>query len=753
MLPYLPYFVAILLLFGSGLAAGRSYCDNFCYCDSKYHWICRVPKSTFQSIDLDQLPSGLRKLELINLQLKKTDRLLRFRNLIELRLRNVGLNELPRSFLQMHLLSLDVSNNNLKKLTNTMLQMPLLEQLDLSKNQLTSIDHQFDHLSSLKQLNLSSNLISRLSESSFRNLTKLQYLNLKSNRIHQIELGTFYQLHNLVKLVLDNNMRLDHLKLDLFELRMRSLHLSQTNLTSIPQSINEHIRELYLDRNLLERLTIGDFEHLTNLRSLHLEHNQLREIEFDTFGRMSYLVELYLSSNHLLQVPEQLPPKSLRVLSLSDNLITELNCTYLKHLLQLDTLDLSTNHIQALDTGCFSSFINIQHLDLSENQLTTVDEQFSNLKQLQSLNLSGNELIRLSARSWLGLENLKQLELSFINGRRMSCFDDVYIFHQLPQLQVLNLTASPFLVNCLIDYHHLSELKSDLSDSSDLMTNHQRKHQNLKENQREYQKMNHIENPMKRIDFNEIVFPNLETLIAKDVNILGKLNLTRLQIILPQLVILDLQNSSFNCDLVTLKQITNLINESVESSIQLVNLDEWTCAQPKRVRNRKIVDIIFTNQTSNHHFKRLFIESTNIEKLRKLNALIDYTQPKAHQLVNLKHQIKWSKLMSSDAESQFVNNQSFLFFNTSNYSTLVNVFAYTLVGLFIAILTHQIARRLKFRSKFSSFIRSYNANPLANKSKRFKHVNYSKQHDDVFIITQCSSSDFQSSSEEPLLNH
>ena len=682
-----------------------------------------MPRSqaTVQSIDLDQLPDTLRKLELSNLQLKRSNKLIKFRNLIEMRLRNVSLNELPKNFLQTDLLTLDVSNNQLKKLTSTMLQMPALEQLDLSKNQLTNIDHLFDHLSSLKQLNLSSNLISRLSEFSFHNLTKLQYLNLKSNRIHQIELGTFYQLNNLVKLVLDDNMRLDHLKLDLFELRMRSLRLSQTNLTSIPQTINEHIRELYLDHNQLERLTIGDFEHLANVRILHLEHNHLKEIEFDTFGRMSYLAELYLSSNHLLQVPEPELPKLLRVLSLSDNLITELNCSHLRHLIQLDTLDLSANHIHTLDTVCLSSFVNIQHLDLSENQLTNVDEQFANLKQLQSLNLSGNELIRLSARSWLGLERLRQLDLSSIK-RKLPCFDEhrLFIFQHLPQLQTLNLTSSPFLVDCLIDLQddQLSDLK--VSNSSIRRQS---------------------------IDLtDDLVFSSLEKLIAKDLNLIDRLNLTKLQMIMPQLVALDVQNSTtFNCDQQSLKRLANLINESVKTTIQLINLDEWVCTVPKRLKNRKVLDLILANQTTNHHFKRLFFDSVGFDKLNKL--MDSGGQPKAHQLVNLKHQIKWSKLMSSDAEMQ-QSNQPLLFFNRSRYSNLINLFCCTVIGVLLVGLAHQIARRLRIKVKLSSWIRSH----YASQNNRFKHVNYSKQHDDVFIITQCST-DFQSSSDEPLLKH
>ena len=714
------YLIVVLLVFGRPTDGRSAYCDHFCHCDSRLsHWICRVPKvSQSVSIDLDQLPvNSLRKLELTNLQLKQSGRLIKFRNLIEMRLRNVSLNELPRNWLQSQLVTLDLSNNNLKKLTNTMLQMPALEQLDLSKNQLTSIDTLFDHLSSLKQLNLSFNLISRLSEHSFRNLTQLQYLNLKSNRLHVVELGSFYHLTNLVKLVLDDNMRLDHLKLDLFSLRMRSLHLAATNLTVVPQSIDEHIRELYLEHNLLEHLTIGDFEHLTSLCVLHLEHNLLSEIEYDTFGRLAYLVELYLSSNHLLQVPQF--PKLLKVLSLSDNLITELNCSSLAHLVHLTTLDLSANHIQTLEADCLASFDQLQYLDLSENQLTSVDNlQFAALKQLQSLNLSGNELIKLSPNSFLGLENLKQLELSSIRRPLASCFNEVtrqFIFDHLRQLQILNLSDSPFLADCIFDYDSNSYSNWNASASS----------------------------PARRkqpISVSDKLL-NLEKLIAKDLNAVHKLNLTRLQRNLPQLSALDIQNSTLNCDNANLNRLTVLIGEHLKGSLQLVGLDEWTCSEPKRMRRKRIIDLILPNQTADHH-RRLFADTDRLYR----DLRFDY--PKANQLVNLKQQIKWSKLMSAE-EAQLAlkldQDRPLLFERTGHYY-LINLFCLTTLGVLLVVLSHLIIRRLQMRRKLNdrltAWFRSCRTNPTGG-HHRFRHVNYSKQQDDVFIIAQSSSADLE----------
>lgn len=717
------FFIAILLLFTGRPADGRSaYCDHFCHCDSRLsHWICRVPKvSQSVSIDLDQLPANsLRKLELTNLQLKQTGRLIKFRNLIEMRLRNVSLNELPRYWLQPQLITLDLSNNNLKKLSNSMLQLPALEQLDLSRNQLTSLDFLFDHLSSLKQLNLSFNLISRLTEYSFRNLTQLQYLNLKSNRLHVVELGSFYHLTNLVKLVMDDNMRLDHLKLDLFSLRMRSLHLAQTNLTAVPQSIDEHIRELYLEHNLLERLTIGDFEHLTNLHNLHLEHNLLSEIEYDTFGRMGYLVELYLSSNHLLQVPQL--PKLLKVLSLSDNLITELNCSNLAHLVHLTTLDLSANHIQTLDADCFASFAHLQHLDLSENQLTSVDNvQFAALQQLQSLNLSGNELLKLNPKSFLGLENLKQLELALIRRPSAVCFNEVtrqFIFDHLRQLQILNLSASPYLADCMFD------LNRDYDSNTSSVTSSPA---------RRKQPIAGSDKPM---------LLNLEKLIAKDLNVVHKLNLTRLQRNLPQLAALDIQNATLNCDSTNLNRLTDLVREHLKSSLQLVGLDGWVCSEPKRMRRKRIIDLILPNQTADH--KGLF-DSDRLQVYRDLR--FDYAQPRANQLVNLKQQIKWSKLMSAE-EAQLAlkldQDRPLLFDRSRHY--LMNLFGLSAIGLLLVVLSHLIVRRLamrrKLNDKLATWFRSCRTNPKPSRHHRFRHVNYSKQRDDVFIIAQSSSTD------------
>ena len=80
------------------------------------------------------------------------------------------------------------------------------------------------------------------------------------------------------------------------------------------------------------------------------------------------------------------------------------------------------------------------------------------------------------------------------------------------------------------------------------------------------------------------------------------------------------------------------------------------------------------------------------------------------------------------------------------FNLIINlIFCILLISLIIG-LSHLIISKLEIITKFNNLFRSY-----YKPNKRFKHVNYSKQQDNVFIITQQCSNDSQSSSEEPLI--
>lgn len=172
--------------------------------------------------------------------------------------------------------------------------------LDLSHNNVNEIKAEtFGTLTDLKLLNISYNNISVINENVFKNLTILEILDLSGNPL----LGTKYELikgslnsiffSSLKKFVMTSS-NISTLPQDAFlsARELQYLDLSENNLNLIPvlpekliyfkasnNSINsidivpfqktEHLKDLYLDNNvLLNDIDIDAFESLKNLRNV-----------------------------------------------------------------------------------------------------------------------------------------------------------------------------------------------------------------------------------------------------------------------------------------------------------------------------------------------------------------------------------------------------------------------------------------------------------------------------------------------------
>lgn len=189
------------------------------------------------------------------------------------------------------------------------------------------------------------------------------------------------------------------------------------------------VSQLDLSRRKLENLILNHFgsenEDFLNLISVNCSQNSIQAIEINFFVGFKNLKRLDLSHNELKVFPiESFKGLVFDSLNLSHNKIPELQIDKARSLLigSYGVLNLSHNQIQRLPNFFnFSLFAYGSELDLSNNQLTELnpalvleqlpDGQFNSRCNLQTLNLSNNQIKSISKEVLSVLKTIKSSSL------------------------------------------------------------------------------------------------------------------------------------------------------------------------------------------------------------------------------------------------------------------------------------------------------------------------------------------------------
>lgn len=163
------------------------------------------------------------------------------------------------------------------------------------------------------------------------------------------------------------------------ESNIKVLDLSFNNITEIMRyyfkPVEYSLTHLYLSHNELNNVTQGVFGSMPHLQWLDLSWNDLMEIDFDCFRETKNIQVLKFSHNNIMDIPAESfkPLKKLRIVDLSynrlrtlaDNLFMDAN---------IESLDLSHNQFMRLPikTMSMSAAASLSILDLSWNFLSGV---------------------------------------------------------------------------------------------------------------------------------------------------------------------------------------------------------------------------------------------------------------------------------------------------------------------------------------------------------------------------------------------
>jgi Leucine-rich repeat (LRR) protein len=164
---------------------------------------------------------------------------------------------------------------------------------------------------------------------------------------------------------------------------------------------------LKMDHNLLENIDVQFPTLRFPLKVVDFRHNKINQIVKNCFTNLNYLEEIDLSFNEMKSEnlkpeifegkysPDEYEPlMSLKRLRLSYNLLHNLDTDIFEHIKHLQELYLDNNPFQIIHTnvlGAFSDLPQLQLLDMSRMELSTLPEDtFHPLRALKVLKLEGN---------------------------------------------------------------------------------------------------------------------------------------------------------------------------------------------------------------------------------------------------------------------------------------------------------------------------------------------------------------------------
>ncbi|KAG9351564.1 hypothetical protein JZ751_022815 [Albula glossodonta] len=317
----------------------------------------------------------------------------------------------------------------------------------------------------MHMLDLSQNLLQNLTQELLAFYTSVHHLNLHSNKIQFIQPGLFRDMKNLQELDLSKNY------LDVYAASktkvgslstVKRLSLSGNGLYTGMSDYFLHdapsLVSLSLDGNSITKIGEGTFSGSLALKKIDLHNNVILEIEEGAFESLSDLSELDLSMNSISCITN-FNLAQLKLLNLSKNSLESfqtVDSDLEYELLHLDLrenkihyfpilprrnkliyLDLSRNRIRSVNTTSLMEELEYIHDDrFTLHALSVSKNAHSNLPRLQYLDMSYNQIRRISVSFFKGLEALEMLNLS------NNCLEAFSVDHNGPLNSLKSLDLS-----------------------------------------------------------------------------------------------------------------------------------------------------------------------------------------------------------------------------------------------------------------------------------------------------------------------
>lgn len=373
--------------------------------------------------------------------------------------------------------TLDLSYNKITYLyPKTFILHSKIKYLDLSFNELTFFPREtVNNLVFLTRINLSGNKLHSIGDGYFSNMPYLKRVDLQYNIITSVSEFAFQNSSNLRKIFLQNN-QISSLRENTFVgLNRLELDISNNNISSFPNNIFSRARGLKLEKINAAGNNIKDFpnealkKQYSFLEKVNISHNNIESLPSNADVLVN-IKELDLSYNPLLPDAHYVlfgEPKSVRKLFVQGIGLSSLpiiECPFLRY------LNLNDNKISKVNADVFDRSNMLINLDISHNMITNVDTNllpaWMKLPYIQTIDLSGNPIRRISKSDFNRLLHLRQLKICNLKDlSEMNC-DSLQV---LPRLRKLRLHGFQYLQQfdvkqCLQNMTSLDLLEIEMKD-------------------------------------------------------------------------------------------------------------------------------------------------------------------------------------------------------------------------------------------------------------------------------------------------
>ncbi|KAJ6855086.1 disease resistance protein RPV1-like [Populus alba x Populus x berolinensis] len=367
---------------------------------------------------------------------------------------------LPPSFRAEHLVELDLWGNKLVKLWTGVKDVGNLRRIHLSC---------YEYLTELPDLSMAKNLQSlRLDHCS--SLTEvpssLQYL----DKLEELVLYACYNLRSLP--MLDSKVLrklyisscLDLTTCPTISQNMKSLHLRETSIKEVPQSIAGKLKVLSLSGSS----KVTKFPEISgDIEELDLSRTAIKKVP-SSIQFFTRLKKLFLSGcSKLESFPEIIVPmKSLESLDLSRTCIKEIHSISFKHMTSLKILKLDGTPLKELPSS-IQFLTRLESLGMSGcSKLESLPSSIQFLTGLESLDMSGCSKLESFPEITVPIESLQHLYLSETGIKEIPSIS----FKHMTSLKALYLYGTPIKalpklppsLRCL-ETHDCASLETEIS--------------------------------------------------------------------------------------------------------------------------------------------------------------------------------------------------------------------------------------------------------------------------------------------------